>query len=147
MAASDINLLVISGRMTADPESRGGGKVAAFSIASNRYFRQNGSDETKEEVVFLDCSAFGFEATAVLEKLRKGSPVTLEGRLELNRWQNEAGENRQQIRMVVNRVHSVGLKNGNGNGATTETPAETPEAPAPVEAGVGATPTGDDIPF
>ena len=111
MAASDTNVVIVSGRLTRDPEARGGGKVAAFSIASNRYFRRDDDAETTEEVVFIDCTAFGFEAESVLSKLMKGAPVLIEGRLELNRWMGEDGSNRSQLRVIANRVTSPAMRN------------------------------------
>lgn len=141
MAVNHMNLVVIEGRLTADPEARGGGKVAAFSLASNRWFYKN--DERIEETVYLDCSSFGFEAEFVLQKLQKGSRVIVEGRLELNRWETDTGEKRQKIQLVANRVHAPNLSNGNG----TSPAAAEETTPEPEMAGVGATPTDDDIPF
>lgn len=131
MAASDTNVVIISGRLTRDPEARGGGKVAAFSIASNRYFKRDDA-ETTEEVVFVDVTAFGFEAEAVLSRLMKGAPVLVEGRLELNRWQGEDGSNRQQLRLIANRVTSPALRTRVADPADTETTdADQAELPAP----------------
>lgn len=142
MAASDTNVTIISGRLTKDPEPRGGGKVAAFSIASNRYFRKN--DETIEEVVYLDCTAFGYEAEAVLSKLLKGAPVLVEGRLELNRWQAEDGSNRQQLRMIANRVTSPAMRGKQSNSTPVETTDELVEEEL---AAVAAGADSDEIPF
>ena len=140
MAASDINQVVIQGRLVRDPEARGGGKVAAFSIASNRYFRRNGSDETTEEATFVDCTAFGYEAQAVLSNLQKGAPVSIVGRLELNRWQDANGENRSQLRVIANQVTSPAMR--------SKSSTQTETAPAEPEAAlVGATASDDDIPF
>lgn len=127
MAVSDTNITIISGRLTRDPEARGGGKVAAFSIASNRFFKRD-DGETTEEVVFVDCTAFGFEAEAVLSKLMKGAPVLVEGRLELNRWIGEDGANRQQLRLIANRVTSPALR------AKTPEPTTQPQEELPTTA-------------
>lgn len=144
MALSDTNVVIISGRLTRDPEPRGGGKVAALSVASNRYFRKNGDNSSTEEVCFVDVTAFGFEAENALSKLMKGAPVQIEGRLELNRWQNAEGENRQQLRIVANRITSPSLRSK----AASE-PVEDEEQPAEAqEAELVTTPAGDDdIPF
>lgn len=132
MAASDTNVTIVSGRLTRDPEARGGGKVAAFSLASNRYFKRD-DGETAEEVVFIDCTAFGFEAEAVLSRLMKGAPVLVEGRLELNRWQGEDGSTRQQLRLIANRVTSPALRAKPPEAATQqqEVLPSTNDAPTP----------------
>jgi single-strand DNA-binding protein len=142
---SDINQLVISGRLTRDPEARGGGKVAAFSMASNRQFQQNG--EWQEEVVFVDVTAFAHLATRVIERLLKGATVTVSGRLELNRWQAQDGSNRSQLRVIASNIQSASFA-GKGNGASPA-PAEAeldaePTEELPVAVGVGSE---DDIPF
>lgn len=142
MAVSDINTVVLSGRLTRDPEARGGGSVAAFSMASNRWYYKN--EERIEETVFIDVSAFGYEAKSVMERLSKGSRVTVIGRLELSKWEASDGSNRQQIRLVAQSVHSHPSPS-----STTPTPEATSEPAAtqvaePVAAGA---PSADDIPF
>lgn len=101
---SDLNTVIISGRITRDPVARGGGSVAALSVASNRQYQRNG--EWVDETTYADVTAFGHNATRCIEKLLKGDPVTIQGRLELNSFTNADGEKRSQLRIVANSVQS-----------------------------------------
>lgn len=101
---SDINEVIISGNLTRDPIARGGGTVAAFSVASNRQRQVDGA--WIEETTYVDCSAFGHNARKAIEKLLRGMPVTVTGRLELNSYTNQDGEKRSQLRVVVSTLHS-----------------------------------------
>jgi single-strand DNA-binding protein len=142
---SDLNQIVISGRLVRDPEARGGGNVAAFSLASNRQYQQDG--EWKEEVVFVDCTAFSHLAKRVIERLLKGATVTVSGRLELNRWQTAEGDNRSQLRVIASNIQSPSFAKrvvATQAPAAADTADEEPTEELPVAAGVGAE---DDIPF
>lgn len=101
---SDLNTVIISGRITRDPAARGGGSVAAMSVASNRQYQRNG--EWVDETTYADVTAFGHNATRCIEKLQKGDPVTIQGRLELNTFENADGEKRSQLRIIANSVQS-----------------------------------------
>lgn len=145
MSVSHINLIVIEGRLTKDPEARGGGKVASFSLASNRWFYKD--DERVEETVFVDVTAFGFEAKSVLSKLSKGSRVTVQGRLELNRWEAEDGSKRQQLRIVANSVTGTAMSGSGQTESRPESGSEGVAAPQPEPVYASGVPSDDDIPF
>lgn len=101
---SNINRVFLSGNLTRDPQARGGGTVAALSIASNRNFRKD--DEWQTKTTYVDATCFGHNATRCIEKLQKGDPVSIEGSLELNEYENSDGEKRRQLRIVVNSIES-----------------------------------------
>jgi single-strand DNA-binding protein len=102
---SDINVTTISGRLTKDPELRGSERnVCALSVASNRSFRKGSDAEWQEETTYVDVTAFNGTANRCAAKLKKGSFVTVSGRLELNKWEAADGSNRQQLRIVVQNI-------------------------------------------
>lgn len=103
---SDVNNIAISGRLTADPTGYSNDSVARLNIASNRSYRRNGSDAYEEETVFVEVSTFSGLATKCLAKLKKASYVTVQGRLELNKWKAEDGSNRSQLRVIATEVAS-----------------------------------------
>ena len=81
--------------------------VARFSIASNRKHR--GRDgETREDVTYVDCEAWGRTAELVAQYLSKGSGALVEGRLKLDRWDDKDGNKRSQLRVVAERVQFIG---------------------------------------
>lgn len=142
---SDINTITISGNLTRDPEAFGDGKVCRLAIASNRSFRKQGETEWTEEVTFVEVSAFSGLAKRILEKLRKGDKVVIDGRLELNRWDNADGDKRSMIRVIAQNAVAEGFFRP----ATTPPSQSEVEAAEPVEekelAAVGA--ADEDIPF
>ena len=102
----DLNNVLIAGRLTRDPESKdvNGVTLCKLSIANTRYYR--GKDgEKKEDTVFVDVTVWEKTAEWVAEKLRKGRPVLIEGRLKDNRWQDkETGKNRSVLFIAARRV-------------------------------------------
>lgn len=149
MAINHVNEVRIQGRLVADPTPRGGGKVAAFTVASNRWYYKDG--ERIEERVFVDVSAFGYEAEFALTQLSKGSMVLVSGSLELNRWTNEQGENRSQIRIKAQSIHHMLQPRRPTLASDDEQETTSIEAEAEVAEvesdDAEQLPTGDKIPF
>ena len=119
---SDTNLIVLTGNLTRDPELRhtpSGVAVANIGLASNRKYRQG--DELKEDVCFVDVTAFGSTAQAVAEHLVKGRKVLVEGRLRYHACEAQDGQKRSKVDVIANRMNFLprAAKNGNGseNGA------------------------------
>ncbi len=79
----NINFVVISGRATADSilsYTESGTAYLRFRIASNRNYRDK-SGEWKEETTFTGVTLWGNQAERLSERIKKGSPVVVEGRL------------------------------------------------------------------
>jgi single-strand DNA-binding protein len=117
------NLVVLTGRLTADPELRylpSGAPVANFSVAVNRSSRKK--DGTFEDILegYFDCEVFDNLAIALAESLPKGAKVQLTGSLLQKRYENSAG---QSVSKIAIRVRSIArvlaaakVKQGAGNG-------------------------------
>ncbi|HVP58031.1 MAG TPA: single-stranded DNA-binding protein [bacterium] len=101
-----INKVILSGRLTRDPELRytpNGASVSSFSLASSR--RYKGQDgEWKEIVAFVNVVAWGKLAVLANEYLKKGSAALVEGRLNSRSWQTEDGQKRSALEVVAERV-------------------------------------------
>lgn len=100
-----INNIIISGRLTADPEMRMVGQdnqaVCNTSIAVDDGWGD------KKKVFFLDCTFWG-KTAEIAAKLHKGSPVVVEGRLGVDEWDDKStGHKRTKIVMTANRVHGL----------------------------------------
>ncbi|MBQ6593845.1 single-stranded DNA-binding protein [Candidatus Saccharibacteria bacterium] len=84
---------IITGNITRDPELRSttsGSSVCSFSVAVNRTFR--GTDgENKEEVSFIDCTAWGKLGEMIAQYGKKGSGVLVSGRLSQRSWDDKNG--------------------------------------------------------
>ena len=89
-----LNDLKIVGRLTKDPELRyttQGTPVGRFRLAVGRRFKDRNSGEWREEVAFIPCTVWRDTAERVNQRLKKGSPVFVEGRLKSRDWQTFDG--------------------------------------------------------
>jgi len=80
----NVNSLIISGRATADSilsYTEKGGAYLRFRIASNRAYRDSNSGEWKEDTTFVGVTVWGKQAERLSERIKKGTPVLIEGRL------------------------------------------------------------------
>jgi single-strand DNA-binding protein len=101
----NLNSVVISGRVTADSVlsyTESGAAYLRFSIASNRNYRDK-SGEWKEETTFVNVTLWGNQAERLSERIKKGVPVLVEGRL--SSYTREAdGFKRTEVRINAFRV-------------------------------------------
>lgn len=107
------NKVILMGHFTRDPELRtlpsSDTQVCDFSLAVNRRWKaSDGSD--REDVLFIDCAAFGKTGETIAGTLTKGRPIHVEGRLRLEQWEQEDGQKRSKIRVVVEQFRFVDRK-------------------------------------
>ena len=130
---ASFNRVILMGNLTRDPELRtlpnSDTQVCDFALAVNRKWRDANGNE-QEEVLFIDCAAFGRTGQTIGENLTKGRPIHIEGRLKFEQWEQDDGQRRSKIRMVVEQFRFVDAKpgsgksgNGKSNGRNT-TPAK-----------------------
>lgn len=99
---SDLNKVILIGRLTKDPELRytpNGASVASFGLASNYTYTKNG--EKKEQVSFFNCTAWGKQAEAIVEYVKKGHRFQVTGRLQQRSWEDQNGNKRSAVEIVV----------------------------------------------
>ena len=116
---SGINVVLLPGNLTRDPELRStpnGAAVAQFGLAVTRCWRTDGG-ALQEEACFVEVVVWGKPDEAVAAHLAKGRAVVVEGQLQLEQWTTEGGERRSRLKVVTQRV--TFLPRGGG-----------PEAPA-----------------
>lgn len=105
----DYNRVILTGRLTKDPELRysGGGKaIVQFGLAVNAR-RQNAGAQS-EETSFFDIVVFGKQAEICKQYLTKGRSVLVEGRLKQRSWTSEDGQKRRKVEIIANLVHFMG---------------------------------------
>lgn len=119
------NKVMLMGNLTRDPDVRtttGGTTIAKFGLAVNRRFRSR-DNEQREETTFVDIDAFGAQADVLSKYCQKGSPLFVEGRLRLDQWQTNNGENRSKLVVVLEnfqflgRAGEAGVNEGGGSGS------------------------------
>ncbi len=116
---------IITGNITRDPELRtttGGSSVCSFTVAVNRTYRGN-DGEQKEEVSFIDCSAWGKLAETVSRYAKKGTGVLVSGRLSQRAWEDKNGNKRSSVEIVVEDFNFVGGKDGGNASGGYSAPA------------------------
>ena len=98
-----LNVVALIGRLGADPEIRytpSGVPVASFRIAVNEYWTDQ-DGERKEKTHWFSCVAWKGLAETIEKYLSKGSQVGISGSLQQRTWQNEMGETRSTVEIVV----------------------------------------------
>ncbi|MFP4114789.1 MAG: single-stranded DNA-binding protein [Spirochaetota bacterium] len=106
--ATDINSVVLIGRLTRDAElrySNSGTAICKFSIA-NTYSRKQG-DSWTEESNFFDAVLMGRRAEALHKYLVKGKQIGVQGELRQNRWEQD-GQRRSKVEIFVNDLNLLG---------------------------------------
>jgi single-strand DNA-binding protein len=125
---ADINVVILLGRLTRDPELRytpSGTAVASFGLAVNN--RRKVGEEWKEEPCFVDVKVFGRMAETTSEYLAKGRQVAIEGRLSYSKWEKD-GQTRSKLEVLANNVQFLGQGQGQGGGRGGERGAGQPDA-------------------
>ncbi|MBR2658494.1 single-stranded DNA-binding protein [Candidatus Saccharibacteria bacterium] len=133
---------IIVGNLTRDPELRStqnGASVCSFSVAVNRVYRDT-SGEQKEDVSFIDCSAWGKLGEMISQYAKKGTGVLVSGRLSQRSWEDKDGNKRSRVEIVVEDFNFTGARGDGGNSsaasaapaavseeAASELPADIPE--------------------
>jgi|SRR5205814_833885 len=149
---ASFNKVILLGNLTRDPEVRytpKGSAVCDLGIAINRQYTLD-SGEKREEVTYVDVVLWSRLAEIAGEYLKKGRPVFIEGRLQLDTWDDkQTGQKRSKLRVIGETMQLLG---GRPPGAGGGAPAEGGEAhPAkstpPPKAGAAAEPDDDEIPF
>ena len=111
--ASDLNRVVLVGRLTRDPELKSvgsGSTLCKFSLASNRTYTAGG--EKREEVSFFNCTAWGKQAEILSQYARKGKQLAIEGRLQQRSWDGPDGKKQSAVDIVVENFQFLGAAGG-----------------------------------
>ena len=101
-----INIVVISGNLTRDPELRQAGStsILSFGVAVNDRRRNSQSGQWESVPNFVDCIVFGTRADALAGLLHKGSKVAIDGKLRYSSWEDKDGKKRSKLEVVVNEI-------------------------------------------
>ena len=113
------NKVILMGNLTRDPQMKylpSQTAVVEFGIASNRRYKTQ-SGEQKDEVTFVDCTAFGRTGEVINQYFTKGKPIFIEGRLKYDQWEDkQGGGKRHKLTVVVESFEFVGGRDGGGGG-------------------------------
>ena len=142
---ANLNKVLLLGNVTRDPEIRytpKGSAVCDLGVAVNRAYTTD-SGEKREEVTFVDVTLWGRTAEVAGEYLKKGRPVFVEGRLQMDTWDDkQTGQKRTRLRVVAENMQLLGGRPQGGTDA-----GESRQPTAPPKKSAAAEPDEDEIPF
>ena len=149
MAASNVNVVVITGNLTRDPELRhtpSGTAVCKLRLAVNTRQKDASTGEWGDKPNYFDVTVWGNQGESCSQFLSKGRPVAVDGRLDWREWEAQDGTKRQAVEIIADTVQFLGSRSdGEGGGAREFVPAG---AAAESSADFGTSGGGDDdIPF
>lgn len=111
---ASFNRVILMGNLTRDPEiswtpgtNSPSVAITKFGLAVSEKYK-NKTGEQVESVCFVDVVVWRRQAETCAEYLSKGSPVLIEGRLQLDQWTNQQGEKRSKLRVRADRVQFLG---------------------------------------
>lgn len=117
---ASFNRVILVGNLTRDPEVRytpKGTAVCELGLAVSRQWFDQASNTKKEETTFVDITLWGRQAEIAGEYLAKGRPVLIEGRLQLDTWDDkQTGQKRSKLRVVCETMQLLGSRDGSGGG-------------------------------
>ena len=148
----NLNKCFFGGNLTRDPELRyttNGKPIAVFGLAINHRWTTD-AGEKKEDVTFIDCEAWQRTAEVIAQYFRKGSPIFLECRVKLERWEDQ--QTRSKTKFVVESFQFCGDtgKGGDERSERNPPPRERSQAQADAPAGqaqADAARDDDNVPF
>lgn len=103
---SDINVVALTGRLTRDPDFRqtnGGFAVLGLGLAVGERRKNSATGQYEDYTNFIDCTVLGKRAESLSGILRKGMPVSVNGRLRWSQWEKD-GQRRSKVEVLVDEL-------------------------------------------
>ncbi len=149
----NLNQVSLMGNLTRDPEMKytpKGTAILDIGLAVNRTWKTESGDK-REEVTFIDVTLWGRVAEIVGEYCRKGNPLFVQGRLQLDQWDDkETGKKRSKLKVIGENIQLLGSKPTGDTQGPDDTAKPRGGAPARKAAAPDADldpAEEDDIPF
>lgn len=120
------NIVVLTGRITADPElktTQSGLSVTSFSIAVNRNYRSGEEPQTD----FINIVAWRGTAEFVTHHFRKGNMIGVEGSIQTRKYTDRDGNQRTAFEVVANNIQFVESKRDSAQSSVTACAPAVPE--------------------
>ena len=123
-----LNKVMLMGRLTDEPKEGAipsGTRVVKFRFAVGRSRKnpQTGQWENDPNPLYIDCEAFARQdqkrdlVSLIMQYCHKGDPLYLEGRLQLDQWDDkQTGQKRSKHKIVVENIEFLGGRSEGGGG-------------------------------
>jgi len=127
-----LNRIIITGRLAADPDLRytpSGTAVCKLRIVNTKYARDN-NGERQEEPCFFDATIWERQAEYCGDKLQKGRPVLVEGRLKQESWEDkQSGQPRSKLVIAASNIAPLDWDDDQGRAGNTHERAQDNRQP------------------
>ena len=140
-----LNDVKLSGRLTRDPELKltsKGQPVCRFDLALNRNYKDT-NGEWQQEVTYVSIVAWREAAQRCADRLKKGSPVYVDGYLKSRAWETKEGQKRTSLEVIAQRIQFLAKMEGEKDSSDS---AEAAGEPAVAAVAAGSS-SDEDIPF
>ena len=122
-----MNIVVLMGRLTRDPEVRyttgeNQTAIARYTLAVDRRFRREG----EQNADFISCVAFGRSAEFAQKYFHQGMRITVSGRIQTGSYTNKDGNKVYTTDVIVDNQEFAESKNAGGASAPASRPAAAP---------------------
>lgn len=150
---SDLNKVMLIGRLGKDPETRysaSGAAITNITLATSDKWKDKQTGEQKEKTEWHRVVFFNRLAEIAGEYLTKGKTVYIEGKIQTRKWQDQQGQDRYTTEIVANEMQMLGGREQpqQQSGGFRDKPKDSPPAQAqPAPAAQDEQFTDDDIPF
>ena len=145
------NRVILIGNVTRDIQVKytpSGAAVAEIGLAMNRAYKDRQSGERREEVTFVDVTLWGATAENAGKYLAKGRPVMIEGRLQLDTWQDkDTHQKRSKLRVVGETMQFLGSREGRDNGGSLNESSSSGEPGGAASEFMDGPPDSSEVPF
>jgi single-strand DNA-binding protein len=111
MAASNLNIVAVTGNLTHDPDLRSlasGTSVCKLRVAVNTRRKNTASGEWEDKPNFFNVTVWGAQGENAARFLEKGRPVGVQGRLEWRDWEADDGTKRQAVEIIADTIQFLG---------------------------------------
>lgn len=144
------NKVILIGNLTADPEVRrlqsSGTAVCTLRLAIDDSYQNRNGDKV-DRTVFVDCDAWDKQAELCQRFLAKGRSVLVDGRLQMDSWQDrETGKNRSKLKVRADRIVFLGARQDGGSGGGSAYAPQGGGTPVPDSAYDRPAPAGGPTP-
>ncbi len=151
---ANLNKVMLIGNLTRDPELRytpKGTAVADIALAINRVWN-NEQNQRQEETTFVDITLWGRQAELAQQYLTKGRGAYIEGRLQMDTWDDkQTGQKRSKLKVVAESLQFLPDGKGGSGGQIPQGGTQSSRPPQRPQGASAAPPDeyaeDDDIPF
>ena len=124
-----VNKVILLGNLGRDPDIRSmqsGSKMASFSLATSKRWKDRNTQEQKEKTSWHNIVVFGDGLVDIVEKyVKKGSKIYIEGELQTRKWQDQDGNDKYTTEVVLQGFNSnLTLLDSRGSSQSLENTTE-----------------------